>query len=537
MSDDALRNQDRAADAPDPADLEAAERVLRLAYRPEDRADLPRALEPHRRGVREIRALGLPHDLEPAVHFSAHLPGAPLPADRQPAAAGSGFGRTPGDAAGAVHLTVAELGAGLRSGTLTSRALTEAYLERIQRLDDRLAAFISIAPERALAAAERADRELRSGRDRGPLHGIPYAAKDLLAVPGAPTTWGAAPFRDQAFDETATVVARLEQAGAVMLGKAALGELAMGDVWFGGTTRNPWNTEEGSSGSSAGSAAAVAAGLCAFAIGSETMGSILSPAGRCGVLGLRPTYGRVSRHGAMALAWSLDRLGPLTRSAGDAADVLAAVQGEDGQDATVRDVPFPWDPDEDPTGIRVGVSARDLERPDEAMGHLLETLERLGIPVRPAALPDLPYDPIMTILMVEASASFDAFVRSGDVGALTRQDEEAWPTLLRAARLTSATDYVQAQRLRRRMQAEARRLFDTLDVLVTPNSDAEAMRLGNAAGLPAVSLPVGRGDGGRPLGNVAIMAAPFFDHRALLLAHAVQGRDGPLHVPRGFEAG
>lgn len=527
-------------DLPSLADLEAAERLFGVAFRTEQRDQVRRAWVDHGRGVRATRLLELPHDLAPAVAFSPLLPDSPLP--RADAGAGTLVpepvepNESP-SAAHAVHRTVVEIAASLRAGHFSALDLTRAYLERIDRLDPALKAYVTVLPERALAEAAQADRERAAGSDLGPLHGIPYAAKDLLAVADAPTTWGAVPYREQMLAETATTVSRLRAAGAVLLGKTALGALAMGDVWFGGTTRNPWNPDEGSSGSSAGSAAAVAAGLCAFALGSETMGSILSPAGRCGVVGLRPTFGRVSRHGAMPLSWSLDRLGPLTRSPADAALVLAAIGGPDGRDGTVHDVPFPWDPRTDPDGLRVGVPTDALEDPDPALDRFLEIAATWGTTARPVRLPDLPFEPIMTILMVEASAAFDQLVRSGRAESLTRQDDAAWPTLLRAARLTSATDYVQAQRLRRRMQVEMAALFEDIDVLVTPNGHEGAMVLGNAVGFPAVSIPCGAGVEGRPLGNVALLARAFFDHHALALAHAVRGVEGPLATPPRFGLG
>jgi Asp-tRNA(Asn)/Glu-tRNA(Gln) amidotransferase A subunit family amidase len=294
--------------------------------------------------------------------------------------------------------------------------------------------------------------------------------------------------------------------------------------------------EEGSSGSSAGSAAGVAAGLCAFAIGSETMGSILSPAERCSVVGLRPTFGRVSRHGAMALSWSLDKLGPLTRSVEDAALVLTTIAGVDPADPATREAPFPWDPDADPTALRVAAPPAALDDPDPALAACLADLEALGVSVERRDLPDLPTGPIMTLLMVEASAAFDELVRGDGMDALVRQTPDAWPTLLRAARFVPAADYVQAQRLQRRARDEVAELFRSFDLILTPGTDAAAMRLGNAAGAPALSLPCGRGEAGRPLGNVALLGRPFFEHQPLALAHALQRRRGPLAAPPAFAA-
>lgn len=538
MTDREAAPSPTADDVPtvDAADLAAAERVLLLAFDERRREHLADALQPHRRGVAAMRALAFPNAAAPASVFEARGAADPLPPPRPPVGPGAGFGRAPGGSDGTPFLTVAELAAALRAGTLTSRELTETYLARIERHDPTLRAVITPLPDRALAEADRADRERADGIDRGPLHGVPYLAKDLLAVPDGPTTWGAAPYREQRFDGTAAVVERLAEAGAVLLGKASLGALAMGDVWFGGTTRNPWEVAQGSSGSSAGSAAGVAAGLCAFAIGSETMGSILSPAERCSVVGLRPTFGRVSRYGAMALSWSLDKLGPIVRSAEDAALVLTEIAGVDPRDPATREAPFPWDPEAEASALRIGVPRDAWTEPTPALASFLETVRDLGGTAGPVDLPDLPTEPIMTLLVVEAAAAFDALIRGDGADALVRQDAEAWPTLLRAARFVPAVDYVQAQRLQRLVRDRMARLFRDVDVLASPGTHGPAMLLGNGAGAPAATLPCGRGDDGRPPGNVALLARPFFEHQALALAHAVQGRQGPLPVPPGFAA-
>ncbi len=288
--------------------------------------------------------------------------------------------------------------------------------------------------------ARRADRELAEGRYRGPLHGIPWGAKDLLAVRGYPTTWGATPYKEQRFDEDATVVRRLDAAGAVLVAKLTMGALANGDVWFGGTTRNPWNPEEGSRGSSAGSSAAVAAGLVGFAIGTETRGSILSPCTRCGATGLRPTFGLVSRHGAMALSWSMDKIGPICRAVEDCALVFDAIHGPDGRDETVIDMPFSWDVDRDPSDLRVGYLRSAFEaEPDENQREwhefnlaTLEAVRSMGIELVPLELPEVPISALGFILRVEAAAAFDEMTRTNLDDTLVRQDPSAWPNRLRA---------------------------------------------------------------------------------------------------------
>jgi len=516
-------------------DLETAERVLLLAFDARRRARLPGALRRHHRSVLELRALGFPNELAPAAVVSARHDDDPLPAPVPPAGATVGFGRGPDSDAGTSYLSIAELASAYRAGSARPSEVTEAFLARIERFDPQLCAVITPTTARARAEAEQADDDFEAGIDRGPLQGVPYLAKDLLAVPDAPTTWGAMPYRQQRFSDTAAVVERLAAAGAVLLGKASLGALAMGDVWYGGTTRNPWDLSEGSSGSSAGSSAAVAAGLCTFAIGSETMGSILSPSDRCGVVGLRPTFGRVSRFGAMALAWSLDKLGPITRTVEDAALVLTAIAGHDPRDAATREAPFPWLPQAPVERLRVGVPDDVRGEPTPAMAAFLAAAEAAGVTIAPVRLPDLPTEPIMTLLMVEASAAFDVLIRGDEADMLVRQNDESWPVLLRAARFVSAPDYVQAQRLQRAIRDELAARFAEVDLIVTPARHGPAMLHGNAAGAPALSLPVGRNESGRPLGNVAILARPFFEHRALGLAQAIEARFGPLAVPPGFE--
>lgn len=520
----------------DAADLASTERVLMLAFDERRREHIPQALRSHRRGIRAIRGLRLANAVAPASVFEAHGKDDAQPPPLPPAGASDGFARRADDAEQAAFLTIPEVAAAFRRGDLRSGDLTDVFLRRIERWNPTLRAVVEPLADRARAEAARADHEFAAGIDRGPLQGVPYLAKDLLAVPDAPTTWGAAPYREQRLPETAAVVERLEAAGAVLLGKSSLGALAMGDVWFGGTTRNPWDLEQGSSGSSAGSASGVAAGLCTFAIGSETMGSILSPADRCGVVGLRPTFGRVSRHGAMALSWSLDKLGPLTRSAEDAALVLTGIAGIDARDPTTREAPFPWDPSSDPSELRVGIPSSALNEPTPTMASFLDALRSLGGRATPVELPDLPTEPIMTLLMVEAAAAFDELIRGHDADVLVSQDDASWPTLLRAARFVSGVDYVQAQRLQRVVSAAMAELFGHVDLLVTPGAHADAMLFGNAAGAPALSLPCGKQANGRPLGNVAILARPFFEHQALALGHAVQRRQGPLRVPPGFGA-
>jgi Asp-tRNA(Asn)/Glu-tRNA(Gln) amidotransferase A subunit family amidase len=407
------------------------------------------------------------------------------------------------------------------------------YIARLRRLDPVLHAVVTFTEERALAAAERADREIASGHDRGLLHGIPWGAKDLLAARGYRTTWGSVPFKEQVIDDDATVVERLEQAGAVLVAKLALGELAWGDVWFGGMTRNPWKPEQGSSGSSAGSASATAAGAVGFAIGSETLGSIVSPCTRCGATGLRPTFGRVSRHGAMALSWSMDKLGPIARSVEDCALVFHAIHGPDGRDASVVDAPYRWEPQQDVKKLRVGYVRSLFEaKPDEGREEQhdldlasLEELRKLGIELHPIELPSVPVEPLRLILTAEAAAAFDELTRSGKDDQLVRQIEQAWPNVFRQGQTIPAVAYLQANRVRTLAMREMARLMADLDAYVVPSFGGINLLLTNLTGHPAVVLPNGFRKDGTP-GSLSFVGRLFGEGEVLAVAKAYQDATG-----------
>ncbi|WP_371082607.1 amidase [Terriglobus sp. RCC_193] len=417
---------------------------------------------------------------------------------------------------------IVQLGDWLRHRAITSVGLTKLYLRRLKRLNPKLLCVITLTEERALRQAEQADQEIAAGKYRGPLHGIPWGAKDLLAVKGYPTTWGAGGFEHQVIDEDAVVVQRLDAAGAVLIAKLTLGALAQGDLWFGGKTRNPWNVKQGSSGSSAGPASAVAAGCCVFAIGSETQGSISSPSTRCGATGHRPSFGLVPRTGAMALSWSMDKLGPICHRAEDAALVMAAIAGADDQDLSVRsDVRFMQAGAIEMDSLRVGylesafaeptlrAAAKDetaeqraqRERNFEQQRYdsrydraTLDVLRGMGIKLIPVKLPALPFSSISKVLGVEAAASFDEITRNGRVNLLTEQSPNDWPNQFRTARMYSGVDYVQAMRARSVVIAAMAKLFSSVDIIVTPSSGAQ-LTATNLSGHPAVILPNGlRGD-------------------------------------------
>ncbi len=399
------------------------------------------------------------------------------------------------------------------------------YLARLKRYDPILHCVVTLTENLALKQARKADREITAGKYRGLLHGIPYGAKDLLATRGIKTTWGAEPYRDQVFDYNATVIDRLEDAGAVLLGKLTVGALAWGDVGLDGVmTRNPWNTEEGSSGSSAGSASAAAAGLVGFAIGTETLGSIVSPCTQCRVTGLRPTFGRVSRYGAMALSWTMDKIGPIARSVEDCAIAFDAIRGPDGKDFTVTDYAFNYDATLDVKTLRVGYvkSAFEIARDNQVNDETsLAILRSLGIKLIPIELPDLPVDKLEHILMAEAAAAFDDLTRSNVDDQLARQVKDAWPNVFRAARLIPAIEYVQANRIRTLAMQAMRDLLDKIDVYVAPSFHNSNLMLTNLTGHPAVVVPNGV-DGKGESSSITFTGKLYGEAAALSVAKAYQ---------------
>jgi len=376
---------------------------------------------------------------------------------------------------------------------ITSERLTRIYLERIQRFDPKLRCVITLTPELALAQAQQADREIAAGHYRGPLHGIPWGGKDLLDTAGIATTYGAEPYRNRIPAEDAVVVKRLHDAGAVLIAKLSLGALALNDIWFGGQTMNPWLLEEGASGSSAGPGAATAAGLVGFSIGSETGGSIVSPSMRCGVTGLRPTYGRVPRTGAMTLCWSLDKLGPMTRGVEDSLLVLQAISGPDAGDVSSVPSHLDFDASVPAAGLRVGYfpgwlkesPATDVDR------AALETTRKAGMVPVEVSLPDWPYNSLSLILFAEAAAAFEELTLGGHLKELKAQVPDAWPNLFRQARFLSAVDFVQADRMRRSVAQEMARIFSQVDLLLVPSLRDEILTITNFTGHPSLTLPAG----------------------------------------------
>lgn len=420
--------------------------------------------------------------------------------------------------------SVAELSSLIKQKKITSVELTEFFLARIEKYNSQLLAIVTVTRERALEQAKKMDAELANGIYRGPLHGIPYGAKDLLAVEEYKTTWGATPFKDQIINETATVVKKLDEAGAVLIAKTTLGALASGDVWFGGRTRNPWDLDQGSSGSSAGSASGTSAGLFPFSIGTETLGSIVSPSNRNGVSGLRPTYGRVSRNGAMALSWTMDKIGPITRSVEDLALVFNAIYGPDEIDQTIVDLPFNYKADLDISTLKIGYLKSAFDRDYRTKNQdsvALDVLRNIGIELIPIELPDFDVNALRIILASEAAAAFDQLTLSNDDDLLVRQSPNAWPNRFRSSRFIPAVEYINANRARYQLIQEMDKLMQTVDVYITPSFGNSNLVTTNLTSHPTVVLPNGFDENGRPT-SITFMGDLFDEATVLSVAKAYQ---------------
>ncbi len=468
-----------------------------VSYPDERREEIWDWVERNRGNYRRLRAVDVGYDVEPPTVFRPGKSTAPPQEQRTPFAWGpTGAVSRPEADEDLAFLPVSGLARLIESRQVSPVELTRLYLDRCTTYGPHLHCIVTLAEDLALEQARQAESEIVKGTYRGPLHGIPWGAKDLLATRGMPTTWGATPFEEQVIDTDATVVTRLREAGAVLVAKLSLGALANGPNWFGGTTRNPWKVSENSSGSSAGPGSATAAGLVGFSIGSETNGSIVGPSYTCGVVGLRPTYGRVSRYGAMALSWTMDKLGPMCRGVEDCAAVLDAIYGPDGRDPSVADAPFQWTPEVDLAGLRIGYLAPEFEglKDDEERPlyeAVLDVLRSLGADPQPAALPDYPYSAMQVVLQVEAGAAFDDLTRSGAVDAMTERDQSRWPKIFRVARAVPAVDYLRAQRVRALLMRDMEALMAKWDVLVGLVFRGNNGNATNLTGHPSVTVPCG----------------------------------------------
>ena len=499
-----------------PEMVEQAEWVAGITLTNDERKEVAKRLTVTQMQLARLRnqtAIG--YDVGPAVHFTPN-PGQP------PHQGGRGtFAlsdpkaevKKPEADADLAFLPLHKLAELVRTKKVSSTELTKLYLARLKKYDPALLCAVTITEELALKQAAEADQEIAAGKYRGPLHGVPWVAKDLIAYPGYPTTWGAGHFKEQKFDQPATVARRLDTAGAVLVAKTTLGALAWGDKWFGGMTRNPWNVKSGSSGSSAGTASAVAAGLAPYGIGSETLGSIVSPSHTCGVTGLRPTFGRVSRHGCMALCWSLDKIGPMARSAEDCALVLGAIHGADGKDPTVQDRPFFWPAKKPLKEMRVGFEGKEEGNAD------LKVLKDLGVTLVPVKLPHAAAQTIVSLILdVESATAFDDITREG-----VRADIGLWPNTFRRARFVSAVDYLRAQRARTLVMRDMAKAIEGIDAYVGPAGFDLALT--NITGHPTVCLPNGFRKSGTPTG-LTFTGQLFGESDLLALAKAYQDATG-----------
>jgi Asp-tRNA(Asn)/Glu-tRNA(Gln) amidotransferase A subunit family amidase len=519
--------------------IDQAAALADVPVAPDQRAAMLSILNTNRKGFDDLRALNMPNSIPPAIIFDPMPPGqtpTPLPAGADPRKAlnvspspAIASREVPTDLNELAFCTVRELGELVRRKKVSSLALTEMYLGRLKKYNTKLNFYVTLTEERALNQAKEADRELAAGKYRGPLHGIPWGGKDLLAVKGYPTTWGAGGFEDQHFDEDATVVKRLDAAGAVLIAKLSLGSLAQGDRWFKGQTKNPWNPAQGSSGSSAGPGSATAAGCVGFSIGSETTGSISGPSTRCGCTGLRPTYGFVPTTGAMTLSWTLDKLGPITRSVEDCALVMQAIYGPDGHDLTVANAGFQWNANFNWKKLRIGYLKEDFEQPwlqptpapaadataEEKAAYerrkaaepaalaareydrkydlaALEVFKRMGVQLIPVAFPKFPYDALRLIINTESAAAFDWLTLTGRDKLLSERSGSSWPNSWRVARFTPAVEYLQAMRVREQIIRQFAVLFSQVDIIVAPTSGpSNQVSVTNQTGHPAVIVPNG----------------------------------------------
>ncbi len=566
--------------------IEAAAAIAGVSFTAEQRKVMLDGLNSQRDDIEQVRKIALPNSVAPSLVQSPVLPGTKLETERRPAKLGpapSVAQLSASNEEGVAFATVRQLGALLRTRKTTSVELTKLYLARLKRYDPTLHFVITMTEERALAQAAAADREMAGGKARGPLHGVPWGGKDLLAVKGYPTTWGAGPFMTQSFDYDAEVVKRLDAAGAVLVAKLTLGALAQGDLWGpkpGVRTRNPWNTNQGSSGSSAGVASAVAAGCVGFGIGTETLGSISSPSTRCGATGLRPSFGLVPRTGAMALSWSMDKIGPIARSVEDAALVLEAIYGPDGQDPSVQPAAFNVDMTVDVRKLRVGyiktafdqptmdpikppsetLAGKELEAYNRRVAgrkaafaqgaydvqfaqKSLEVLRGMGVQLQPVEFPKFNYGALVPMLEAEAAAAFDELTRSGRDEQLAGQEPYDWPNSFRTARLYPAVDYINASRARRMAMEGVAAFFKPFDVIVATSGGAQ-LTATNLCGQPAVIVPNGfrgpdapppptndlnnyanNGGPGTPV-SLTFLAPLYGESKACALAHAYQEKTG-----------
>lgn len=503
-----------------------AEKLIGLEFSPAERDSMMQDLRRQKQAYKAMREVDLPNSVPPIIEFN------PVPGwmDLEKSASGIQWGlpenvTKPEDTEELAFYSLPELSVLIRERRITSEELTKMYLKRLKEYSDTLKCLITLTEDLALKQARQADREIRQGNYRGPLHGIPYGLKDLVSVEGYKTTWGAAAYKNQELEGNATVYKKLRDAGAVLVAKLSMGALAMGDVWYGGTTKNPWDLEQGSSGSSAGSASATVAGLVGFSLGTETYGSIVSPSTRCGASGLRPTFGRVSRAGAMALSWTMDKIGPICRTIQGSAMVFDAIRGPDQVDLTVRDLPFSYNAQKDVSQLKVGY-LKELFNKDYHSRHndsvALEKIRNLGVDLEPVAMPDsIPVSPQLIILEAEAATAFDKLTRTGRDSLLVAQHKNAWPNIFRKSRFVPAVEYIKANRLRKILSDQVNRLFQDYDVIVAPSFGGNQLLATNLTGHPCAVVPNGFDDEGHPT-SISFLGNLYEEGKILELATAYQ---------------
>lgn len=504
-----------------------AEKLIGLRFTPAKREMMLKALRAQVKKFDSFRQADLPYDTPPAVVFNPIPAGMKLETQRKKCKwSRPGKVELPADLNNLAFDSIGQLAALIKARKITSVQLTELYLARLKKYGPKLNCVVTLTEDLAREQARAADREIAAGKYRGPLQGIPYGVKDLLSTKEYKTTWGSGAFKDQAFDKDATVVRKLEEAGAVLVAKLSTGELAMDDVWFGGQTKNPWDPTQGSGGSSAGPASATAAGLVGFSIGSETYGSIVIPCTICGATGLRPTYGRVSRNGAMPLSWTMDKIGPICRSVEDCAMVLNAIRGPDGVDQSVVDAPFNYRPKIKLSNLRIGYLADDFgrERDNTNDFQALQTLRSLGANLVPIQLPDFPKQ-ITIVIRAEGATEFDDMIRGGRDDLLTLQGEGDWGNTFRESRFIPAVEYLRAQRLRYKLIQDMARLMENIDVFVAPSDADDNSRLTNLTGHPCVVVPDGFTTNGLPT-SICFVGKLFGEAGLLAVAKTYQDATG-----------
>ena len=508
-----------------PEIISGAEKISDLEFTPVERDSMIDLLNDQLKNYQNIHKYNLKNSTPPAIYFYPIPTGFNISNKQKPISWERNtkikLPENPDDLA---FYSITDLSELIRTKQISSEKLTRFYIDRLKKYGPKLECTITLTEDLAIQQAKKADSEIAAGKYRGMLHGIPYGVKDLLTTKAYKTTWGSAAYKDQVIDEDAEVVKRLTNAGAVLCAKLTLGELAMDDVWFGGMTRNPWNYEEGSSGSSAGPASATAAGLLAFTIGSETWGSIVSPSTRCGTTGLRPTYGRVSRTGAMALSWSMDKLGPICRTVEDCAIVFDVIKGTDGIDKTLIDADFNYDSNLNIKKLKIGYLKNDFDSVKsgkEFNEATLSVLRKMGVELIPVELPKFPVNDISIILTAEASAAFDDLTRSNRDDLLVRQFKYAWPNIFRSGRFIPAVEYIQANRIRFDLIQSMEKLMNEVDVYISPNFEGDNLLLTNLSGHPCVVLPNGFNKNGTPT-SITLIGKLFGEAELLGVAKKIQ---------------